>query len=130
MIGDRRSWEDDPGAYKAAVDSQSAEALPDPPLEFPDSLPDLRAHCDEGLGRGLTPQSAKAEEYFQFVLGGPGAPRTPHAGGEPEPGVAVTRGTPARLTPVPCASVGRRVERAKVTQATRPPVSRRTATQA
>ena len=35
---------DDPDAFEAALAAQGAEALPDPPLEFPAWLADLRAH--------------------------------------------------------------------------------------
>jgi len=44
MMGDPRSWGDDPAAFEAALAAQGAEALPDPPLTFPDWLSDLRAH--------------------------------------------------------------------------------------
>jgi hypothetical protein len=44
MMGDPRSWGDEPEAYESALAAQGAEALPDPPLEFPGWLADLRAH--------------------------------------------------------------------------------------
>jgi hypothetical protein len=44
MMGDPRSWGDEPSAFDAALARQGAEALPDPPLEFPEWLADLRAH--------------------------------------------------------------------------------------
>jgi hypothetical protein len=44
MMGDPRSWGDEPTAFEAALAAQGAEALADPPLEFPDWLADLRAH--------------------------------------------------------------------------------------
>jgi hypothetical protein len=44
MMGDPRSWGDDPAAFDAALAAQGAEALPDPPLAFPAWLADLRAH--------------------------------------------------------------------------------------
>jgi hypothetical protein len=44
MMGDPRSWGDEPEAYEAALAAQGAEALPDPPLLFPGWLEDLRAH--------------------------------------------------------------------------------------
>jgi hypothetical protein len=47
MMGDPRSWGDDPDAFQQALDAQGASALPDPPLEFPEWLRDLRAHWDE-----------------------------------------------------------------------------------
>jgi hypothetical protein len=43
MMGDPRSWGDDHEAFEAALAAQGAEALPDPPLEFPAWLSDLRA---------------------------------------------------------------------------------------
>lgn len=42
MMGDPRSWGDDPGAFERALAERGAEALPDPPLEFPAWLQDLR----------------------------------------------------------------------------------------
>jgi hypothetical protein len=42
MMGDPRSWGDDPAAFEAALAAQGAEALPDVPLDFPDWLTDLR----------------------------------------------------------------------------------------
>jgi hypothetical protein len=44
MMGDPRSWGDRPEAYEEALAAQGAEAMPDPPLEFPAWLSDLRAH--------------------------------------------------------------------------------------
>ena len=44
MMGDPRSWGDEAEAYGAAQAAQGAEALPDPPLEFPSWLEDLRTH--------------------------------------------------------------------------------------
>jgi hypothetical protein len=44
MMGDPRSWGDDPEAFEAALAAQGAEPLPDPPLEFPAWLADLRSH--------------------------------------------------------------------------------------
>jgi hypothetical protein len=44
MMGDPRSWGDEPEAFEAALAGQGAEALPDPVLEFPAWLEDLRAH--------------------------------------------------------------------------------------
>jgi len=42
MMGDPRSWGDDPEAFERALAAQGAEPQPDPPLEFPDWLTDLR----------------------------------------------------------------------------------------
>jgi hypothetical protein len=44
MMGDPRSWGDEPEAYETALAAQGAEAMPDPPLEFPGWLADLRTH--------------------------------------------------------------------------------------
>ena len=44
MMGDPRSWGDKPDAFRSALDEHGAEALPDPPLEYPDWLQDLRTH--------------------------------------------------------------------------------------
>jgi hypothetical protein len=44
MLGDPRSWGDDPAAFEAALDAAGATALDDPPLEFPPWLADLRHH--------------------------------------------------------------------------------------
>lgn len=43
MMGDPRSWGDDPDAYRAALEAHGAEPLPDPPLDYPDWLRDLRS---------------------------------------------------------------------------------------
>ena len=44
MMGDPRSWGDDPKAFAAALRTHGVEALPDPPLEYPPWLEDLRQH--------------------------------------------------------------------------------------
>ena len=44
MMGDPRSWGEEPEAFDGALAARGAEALPDPPLEFPVWLTDLRAH--------------------------------------------------------------------------------------
>ncbi len=49
MMGDPRSWGDDPEAFAAALDEQGAEALPDPKIDLPDWLADLRATWREDL---------------------------------------------------------------------------------
>ncbi len=43
-MGDPRSWGDEPETFGEALAAHGAEALPDPPLEFPAWLTDLRAH--------------------------------------------------------------------------------------
>jgi hypothetical protein len=44
MMGDPRSWGDDPAAFERALSAQGATPLPDPPLQYPAWLQDLRAH--------------------------------------------------------------------------------------
>jgi chorismate mutase len=44
MLGDPRSWGDDPAAFDRALAEAGATPLPDPPLEFPAWLADLRRH--------------------------------------------------------------------------------------
>jgi hypothetical protein len=43
MMGDPRSWGDDPGSFEAALARQDAAALPDPPIDLPEWLEDLRS---------------------------------------------------------------------------------------
>ena len=43
MMGDPRSWGDDPEAMAAVLAERGVEQLPDPPIELPAGLPDLRA---------------------------------------------------------------------------------------
>lgn len=54
MMGDPRSWGDDPESFESALAEQGVTALPDPPLEFPEWLKDLRSHWAEG-SQGSTP---------------------------------------------------------------------------
>lgn len=44
MLGDPRSWGDQPELFERALAAQGAEALPDVPLDYPDWLADLRHH--------------------------------------------------------------------------------------
>ncbi len=44
MMGDPRSWGDDLPAYLALLEQHGVTPLPDPPLEYPPWLADLRAH--------------------------------------------------------------------------------------
>jgi len=44
MMGDPRSWGDQPEVFDAALATHGAERLPDPPLEYPEWLSDLRSH--------------------------------------------------------------------------------------
>jgi hypothetical protein len=43
MMGDPRSWGDDPDSFEQALAEQGAEALPDPPIDLPEWLADLRS---------------------------------------------------------------------------------------
>ena len=47
MMGDPRSWGDRPELFDAALAEAGATALPDPPIDFPPWLADLRAHWVE-----------------------------------------------------------------------------------
>ena len=44
MMGDPRSWGDDRAAYERVLADHGVTPLPDPPLEFPPWLADLRRH--------------------------------------------------------------------------------------
>jgi hypothetical protein len=44
MLGDPRSWGDEPEAFAKALADNGVEPLPDPPLEYPEWLQDLRQH--------------------------------------------------------------------------------------
>jgi len=43
MMGDPRSWSDEPEVMAAVLAEHGVEALPDPPIELPAGLEDLRA---------------------------------------------------------------------------------------
>ncbi|HVX68108.1 MAG TPA: hypothetical protein VHA79_00260 [Mycobacteriales bacterium] len=43
MLGDPRSWSDDPDSFQQTLAAHGAEALPDVPLDYPPWLEDLRA---------------------------------------------------------------------------------------
>jgi hypothetical protein len=43
MMGDPRSWGDDPQAFADALTGRGAEALPDPAIALPEWLEDLRS---------------------------------------------------------------------------------------
>ncbi len=43
MLGDPRSWSDEPEAYEQALAEHGVVPLPDPPIELPAGLEDLRA---------------------------------------------------------------------------------------
>jgi hypothetical protein len=42
MMGDPRGWGDDPESFARLLASHGAEALPDPPIDLPPWLDDLR----------------------------------------------------------------------------------------
>ena len=44
MLGDPRSWGDEPEQFDKALAENGAEVLPDPPLDYPEWLQDLRQH--------------------------------------------------------------------------------------
>ena len=48
MLGDPRSWGDEPEAFERALAEHGAEALPDVELDFPPWLADLRTHWVQG----------------------------------------------------------------------------------
>jgi hypothetical protein len=43
MMGDPRGWGDDPESFQQVLEAHGAEALPDPPIELPGWLEDLRS---------------------------------------------------------------------------------------
>ena len=46
MMGDPRSWGDEPDAFREALAAHGVEALPDPPLVYPPWLEDMRSHWE------------------------------------------------------------------------------------
>jgi hypothetical protein len=46
MMGDPRSWGDDPEAFAQALQAHGAEELPDPAIELPPWLEDLRSRWE------------------------------------------------------------------------------------
>ena len=46
MMGDPRSWGDDPTAFERVLTEHGVEPLPDPAIDFPEWLQDLRRHWD------------------------------------------------------------------------------------
>ena len=44
MMGDPRSWGDQPELFDRTIAEHGVEPLPDPPLEYPAWLSDLRTH--------------------------------------------------------------------------------------
>ena len=62
MLGDPRSWGDDPAVYQRALVERGVTPLPDPPLAFPPWLEDLRAHWDGVGDRSPGPASAPGDD--------------------------------------------------------------------
>ena len=50
MLGDPRSWSDDPDAFTEACSARGVTPLPDPEIDFPDWLADLRSQWLDSLG--------------------------------------------------------------------------------
>jgi hypothetical protein len=48
MMGDPRSWGDQPARFDQVLAEHGVEPLPDVPLDYPPWLEDLRAHWNEG----------------------------------------------------------------------------------
>ncbi len=48
MMGDPRSWSDDEASMRALLAARGVEQLPDPPIELPAGLEDLRAVFTKG----------------------------------------------------------------------------------
>lgn len=44
MMGDPRSWGDEPETFEAVLAEHGVEPLPDPPIQYPPWLEDLRRH--------------------------------------------------------------------------------------
>lgn len=65
MMGDPRSVGQDPGQFAAVLAEHGATALPDPPLEFPDWLADLRASWG---GAGGTEDGGGAEAWAPVTV--------------------------------------------------------------
>ena len=47
-MGDPRSWSDEPEAMERILAERGVEQLPDPPIELPAGLEDLRAVFSKG----------------------------------------------------------------------------------
>ena len=50
MLGDPRSWSDDPAAFELACSERGVTPLPDPEIDFPDWLTDLRSQWLDSPG--------------------------------------------------------------------------------
>jgi hypothetical protein len=61
MLGDPRSWGDQPEQFEQALAEHGAEALPDVPLDYPDWLQDLRQHWTGADDDAAAPDEAPDE---------------------------------------------------------------------
>ena len=65
-MGDPRSWGDEPEAYDRVLAEHGVEPLPDPPIDFPEWLQDLRTHW---AGRGRARQRVSADGRTPLLVG-------------------------------------------------------------
>ena len=56
MLGDPRSWSDDPDAFEQACSERGITPLPDPEIDFPDWLEDERGRWIDSLQAGSDPE--------------------------------------------------------------------------
>ena len=71
MLGDPRSWGDEPEAFERALAEHGAEALPDPPLEFPD----VARRPAPALGRRRERSTTRSRRHLRrFARDGAGRP--------------------------------------------------------
>ena len=61
MMGDPRSWSDEPEVMAAILEARGVEQLPDPPIELPAGLEDLRAVFSVGARHGV-PSPSTADD--------------------------------------------------------------------
>ena len=56
MLGDPRSWSDDPEAFEQACAARGVTPLPDPEIDFPDWLEDQRGRWIDSAEAGSEPK--------------------------------------------------------------------------
>lgn len=56
MLGDPRSWSDDPGPFVEACSERGVTPLPDPEIDFPEWLEDQRSRWLDSVGTGAEPE--------------------------------------------------------------------------
>ena len=56
MLGDPRSWSDDPDAFADACSALGVTPLPDPEIDFPDWLADERSLWLDSVATGAEPE--------------------------------------------------------------------------